>query len=198
VAGIEQREKDDMSRQPSNRPYLIASAVALGVIVTAWLMRDRIPTVGPGDRAPEFEAVTLDGTPASLSDYRGKVVLLNVWATWCLPCEEEMPSMQRLYELLRDEGLEIVAVSIDARLGRADEFGRPGGDIGKFAREYGLTFPILHDPQGRVQRTYLTTGVPESFVIGRDGMIYTKKTGAVEWDHPVYVDEIRRLLEQEV
>ncbi len=182
-----------MTKKPSNLPYVIASSVALAVIVAAWVARDRIPTVTAGDEAPNFEALTLDGRPASLADFEGNVVLLNVWATWCVPCEEEMPSMERLYEQLHDEGFEVVAVSVDARMGQTDVAGRPGGNIGAFAREYGLTFPILHDPQGQIQRTYQTTGVPESFVIGRDGIIYRKQVGAVEWDHPENVAFIRRL-----
>ncbi|MSR22209.1 MAG: TlpA family protein disulfide reductase [Gemmatimonadetes bacterium] len=186
-----------MTKKPSNLPYLIASTGALAVIVAAWLGRDRIPSVAPGDAAPDFEAVTLDGRPASLDDFAGKIVLLNIWATWCAPCEEEMPSMQRLYEELNSQGLEVVAVSIDARMGEVDAAGYPGGDIGKFARDHGLTFTILHDPRGRIQRTYMTTGVPESFVIGRDGIIYGKRAGAVEWDNPDLSALIRRLLDEE-
>lgn len=103
--------------------------------------------------------------------------------------------MQRLYEAIHDEDFEILAVSIDAPRGQADAAGRPGGDLEAFAKEYGLTFPILHNPSGSIQRTYQTTGVPESFVIGRDGLIYRKVAGPTEWDLRVNKELVRRLLE---
>jgi cytochrome c biogenesis protein CcmG/thiol:disulfide interchange protein DsbE len=184
-------------RRPSNTPYFVASLLALGVIVFAWVARDRYQPVGPGARAPNFEAMTLDGEVMTLRDYRGQVVLLNIWATWCPPCIREMPSMQRLYELFEGEPFEIVAVSIDAATGRVDAAGNPGGDIGAFAESLSLTFPILHDPEGTIQRIYRTTGVPESFVIGKDGVIYRKVAGATDWDHEGYVTFIRRLLDDE-
>jgi peroxiredoxin len=106
-----------------------------------------------------------------------------------------MPSMQRLYEALEGEDFEILAVSIDAPIGQVDPAGRAGGDLGAFAAEYGLTFPILHNPSGDIQRTYQTTGVPESFVIGKDGLIYRKVAGPTEWDLPVNQQLVRRLLD---
>ena len=130
----------------------------------------------------------------SLEDFDGKVILLNIWATWCEPCLEEMPSMQRLYDELDDDDFEILAVSIDAPLGQSDDFGRAGGDLDVFAKELGLTFRILHDPSGEIQRTYQTTGVPETFLIGKDGVIYKKVAGGTRWDAPVNQDLVRRLL----
>jgi cytochrome c biogenesis protein CcmG/thiol:disulfide interchange protein DsbE len=183
-------------KRSSNLPYFIASLLALLVVATAWVARDRHQGVGPGAMAPAFEAVTLDGEPARIQDFRGQVVLLNVWATWCPPCIYEMPSMQRLYEIFEDDDFEIVAVSIDVARGSRDRFGRVGGDVGAFVAEYGLTFPIWLDPEGTIQRIYRTTGVPESFVIGRDGRIYRKVSGATEWDEDRYVDFIRRLLDE--
>ncbi len=153
----------------------IVAALALGLAVMVRTLDDEIFPVGIGSDAPDFEAVTLDAAPRtkSLDDYRGEVVLLNVWATWCLPCREEMPSLQRLHEAFGGDGLRIVAVSID-RAADAEK-------IRDFAREYGLTFEILHDPSGEIQRAYQTTGVPETFVIGREGDIRRKQIGAVNW-----------------
>jgi alkyl hydroperoxide reductase subunit AhpC len=105
-----------------------------------------------------------------------------------------MPSMQRLYEALDGTDFEILAVSIDARLGDVDAGGRPGGDIGAFAAQLGLTFPILHNPAGDIQRAYQTTGVPESFVIDRDGTIQKKIAGPTRWDASENEGLIRRLL----
>lgn len=186
-----------MSSRTSRLPYLFAGIAVVAVVAVAWANRGRLTPVGPGTAAPAFEAHDLQRNPASLEDFRGDVVLLNVWATWCPPCREEMPSMQRLYESYEGRDFEVVAVSIDAREGKTDDFGRPGGDIQAFADSLGLTFPILHDPSGEIQDIYKMTGVPESFVIGRDGMIYKRVTGATEWDAPDHRELIDRLLASE-
>ena len=185
-----------MKRKTSRLPYILTAAAAFTVVLVAWLGRDWLQeqSVRPGARAPNFEATTLEGEPASFADFEGEVVLLNIWATWCAPCRVEMPSMERLYQELQEEGLEIVAVSVDAPVGETDLVGNPGGDIGAFADSLSLTFSILHDPEGRIQRAYQTTGVPESFVVGRDGIIYRKLIGPTEWDRQEYLDFFRRLL----
>ena len=176
-------------------PYFWSIVAVASVVAAAWIGRERYRPVLAGAAAPEFTATDLDGNEVSFADYRGKVVLLNVWATWCLPCRREMPSMQRLYEAIDDEDFEIVAVSVDAPLGLRDASGNIGGDLEAFAKEYGLTFPILHDPSGRIQRLYQMVAVPESFVISRDGIIYRKMAGETEWDLPVNQELVRRLLE---
>jgi thiol-disulfide isomerase/thioredoxin len=176
--------------------WVVGGVLALlaGLVIAGWTVRDRFLPVEVGTAAPDLVAADLDGHPVSLAELRGEVVLLNVWATWCPPCREEMPSMQRLAEQLGPEGLRIVAVSIDAASGKRDAGGREGGDVRAFADEYGLTFDIWRDPEGRVQQIYRTTGVPESFVIDRRGMIVKKVIGATEWDSPANVELIRRLL----
>jgi len=186
-----------MSGKKSLIPYAVALLGAVAVVLIFWLSREGLGPVVPGRPAPEFDAVTLDGTPRSLDDYKGKVILLNVWATWCPPCQQEMPSMQRLREAVQDEDFTILAVSIDAPLGETDAFGREGGNLEVFAREMGLTFRILHDPTGKIQEIYQTTGVPESFVVDRDGVIFKKVAGPTEWDAPANVQLIRRLLEDQ-
>ena len=175
--------------------YFWSIVAVATVILAAWIGRERYRPVLAGAPAPDFSVTDMSGKEVSLSDYRGQVVLLNIWATWCLPCREEMPSMQRLYDAIGNEGFEILAVSIDAPIGKDDAAGRPGGDLKAFAKEYGLTFPILHNPSGSIQRTYQTTGVPESFLIARDGVIYRKVAGETEWDLPVNQELVRRLLE---
>jgi peroxiredoxin len=137
-----------------------------------------------GAEAPDFVAVNIASEDSvRLSDYQGEVVLLNLWATWCAPCRQEMPSMERLYEELGPEGLRIVAVSVDPTRRVVHEF----------VDEYGLTFDILHDQSQRVDVLYQTTGLPESFVIDRHGVI-VKKTYQMEWDHPAQVAFLRTLL----
>src|SRR5574341_1567153 len=150
--------------------------------------RVRVPEpVDVGSPAPDFEARTVGGAGQlrHLEDYGGKVILLNVWATWCDPCRAEMPSIERLYRELGPKGLQVVAVSID-------DAGAEG-DIRDFAREYGLTFDILHDPTGGIQRIYQLIGVPESFLIDRNGVI-RKKAFQSDWYSAENRDVVVRLL----
>ncbi len=177
------------------RVYTLTALFGAGVLALAWLSRQGIQPVVSGYPAPDFAVTLPDGEPVTLNSYRGKVVLLNVWATWCAPCREEMPSMQRLYDRFGRDDFEIAAISIDAPRGRRDARGDPGGDPVAFARELGLTFPILLDTSGGIQRTYGTSGVPESFLIGRDGIIYKKVAGPTDWDSKTNVDLVRRLVE---
>jgi peroxiredoxin len=116
-------------------------------------------------RAPGFVAVTLDSAPAerTLADYTGSPVLLNVWATWCDPCREEMPSLERLHRDTRSRGLRVVAISIDDP-GQRDL-------IREFVQENGLTFDVLHDEQGTIMQQYLVRGVPQTFLISSGGDI---------------------------
>lgn len=184
-----------MKTRSSRLPYLVAIVVLLLIVTVAWASRGRFAPVGPGAVAPGFEVADLEGHLVSLEEYQGQVILVNIWATWCPPCREEMPSLERLYQAFRDRGFEVLAVSVDARLGEVDETGNRGGDISAFADSLGLSFRILHDPSGRIQDTYQTTGVPESFLVGRDGTIYRKVAGATIWDSPRYHELVDRLLE---
>jgi thiol-disulfide isomerase/thioredoxin len=124
--------------------------------------------------------------PVSLDTYRGRVVLLNIWATWCVPCRMEMPSMERLHRRFADTDLRVVAVSVD----RGDL-----SQVRQFVHDMNLTFDVLHDRSGDIQRTYQTIGVPESFLIDRDGLVVKKVVGATEWDTPATVALVRRLLD---
>ncbi|MDE2764273.1 MAG: TlpA disulfide reductase family protein [Gemmatimonadota bacterium] len=177
------------------RVRALTALFGAGVLALAWLSRQGIRPVVSGSPAPDFAVTLPDGEPVTLDSYRGRVVLLNVWATWCAPCREEMPSMQRLYDRFGRDDFEIAAISIDAPRERRDARGNPGGDPVAFARELGLTFPILLDSSGGIQRTYRTSGVPESFLIGRDGIIYKKVAGPTDWDSKTNVDLVRRLAE---
>ncbi len=177
-----------------SRVYAATALAALGLIGTAWVMRDNFRPVGPGVEAPDFAYENLEGQPVRLSDLRGEVVLINLWATWCTPCLTEMPSMQRLYEELDGEPFEILAVNVDAELGMPDWAGRPGGDVAAFVEELGLTFPILRNPSGDIQGAYQTTGLPESFLVGPDGVIRRKVAGPTEWDTGPFQEQIERML----
>ncbi len=184
-----------MKRSFVRSPYLWAIVGAITVVVIAWAGRENYQPVITGAQAPDFTVSALLGGETSLSDYKGeKVVLVNVWATWCGPCVVEMPSMQRLYEELEGEDFEILAISVDAPFGEVDFGGRPGGDLQAFADKLGLTFPILHNPSGNIQQLYQTTGVPESFMVGKDGLIYKKVAGPTAWDATENVELVRRLI----
>ena len=163
-----------------------AMTLAFGVALVMKI-RPQIDLIGAGSRAPDFPAVNVrTGHPTSLADYRGQVVLLNIWATWCDPCRLEMPSMEKLSERLGGTGLRVVAVSVD----------KDGPDVVmKFVNDLGLHFDILQDRSGNVQTILQTTGVPESFVIDRTGVIIKKIIGAVQWDAPVNETLIRHLLD---
>ena len=149
---------------------------------------DELFPVTVGSQAPPFTASTLDATPRTktLADYKGKVVLLNVWATWCPPCREEMPSIERVHRAFAGQGLAVVAVSIDDP-GKEDE-------IREFVREYGLTFEILHDAAAGIKKNYQLTGYPETFVIARDGTIRKKVWGGADWSSDANRALIRELL----
>lgn len=169
---------------------LIAGVVMTSVFGVALAVKLRPELSGlevGSSKAPEFQAVRLgSGQPASIQDYRGKVVLLNIWATWCQPCLEEMPSMQRLQQKLAGTDFQIVAVSIDEQDSTV---------VREFARRLGVTFEILHNQDGSIRNVYQTTGVPENFIVDRDGIIVKHVIGAAVWDSPVQEAVIRRLLD---
>lgn len=140
-----------------------------------------------GQPAPPFRAVTLDtGDTLTLDDYRGGVVLLNLWATWCAPCRQEMPSMQRLLGVVDDDRFAIVAVDVDAR--------ETPRQIRAFAEELKLTFDILHDRSEFTSTRYQVYGLPQSFLIDPQGILRAREFGAVMWDDSTHVREIRQLL----
>jgi len=149
-----------------------------GLLAATRYLGDELFPVTAGSKAPAFQANTIDGAPVAktLADYKGEIVVLNVWATWCVPCRTEMPSIQSLHDRFAARGLKVVAVSVD-KAGATEE-------IRKFRDQFGLTFEILQDPTGNIQRDYQTTGVPETFVIGRDGVIRKKVIAADNWDSP--------------
>jgi len=122
--------------------------------------------------APDFTFSGLDGKMVSLSDYKGKVVLVNIWATWCPPCVDEMPSMEKLYQKFKGKNFEILAVSID----------EPGlKAVAPFMKKSNLTFPALIDSEGTIKAVYGITGVPESFIIDQQGILIKKIVGPVDW-----------------
>jgi thiol-disulfide isomerase/thioredoxin len=162
----------------------LAGVLAAGV----HFLGDELFPVSVGSKAPPIEGVTLDGKKAerTLADYKDKVVLLNVWATWCEPCRVEMPSIEKLHDEFGSQGLAVVAISVDD----------PGAEqrIRDFVNEYKLTFEVLHDPRQVTTRNYQITGYPETFIIARDGTIRRKLIGAADWSSDANRALIRELL----
>jgi peroxiredoxin len=166
------------------------TVVVLG-LAFVWGHRTRFTPLDVGSGAPKYEAASLMGDTISLESLRGRVVLLNVWATWCVPCVREMPALQRLHEQLKAEGLSIVAVSVDAD---APPF-NGANDVRNFVEQHGLTFTILHDGRGAIYNVFGVSALPMTFVIDRNGRIKRKVLGPREWDTPELASEIRALLE---
>jgi peroxiredoxin len=138
-----------------------------------------------GDAAPPLRLPTLDGAVVDLASFRGKVVVVNFWATWCPPCVEEMPSLEKLHRALGPEGLVVLGVSVDE-----DE-----AALRAFAQKVGVTFPTLRDPGGRgPTAAYRTTGYPETFVVDPQGVLLDKYIGPAEWATPEAIDHFRELL----
>lgn len=150
--------------------FVVIIAVAIGGYFF-WQSR-KAPPLEVGDTAPDFTLQLMKGGEASLSDYRGKVVLLNIWATWCNPCREEMPYMEQLYQNMKGKPFEILAASIDTR---------GSTDVEPFVRKLGLTFPIMLDSDKKVNNMYQATGVPESFIIDKNGIVRDHILGPVNW-----------------
>jgi peroxiredoxin len=171
---------------------IIALAVAAGVVLFALKQKkSSFQSFEPagletGRPAPDFRLPGLDGKLVGLSDFRGKVVLVNIWATWCPPCVDEMPSLEKLYQQLKGENFEILAVSIDASGGET---------VAPFMKKHNLTFPALVDTQGTTRNIYKTTGVPESFIINRQGFLVKKIIGPLDWTSPEVLGFSRQLLQ---
>jgi len=156
---------------------VVVLVIAGGLFVATRLMSDQLFPVTLGSKAPDFRVKVLgENRYKTFADYKGKVVLVNIWATWCGPCLEEIPSLERLYATYGKDGLAIVAVSIDDYVSE--------DSIQKFAKNLGVTFEVLHDPTHEIERAYQVTGYPETFVIGPEGRIRKKWIGPDNWVSP--------------
>jgi len=166
-------------------PILIMVTALITLCQTTGCSRDG-SHVTEGSTAPDFALKDLDGQSLRLSDLRGSVVLLNFWATWCPPCRQEVPSLQRLNSAMAGKGFRMVTISLDS--GGRDT-------IEEFFRKTGTRVPALPDPSGTIAAKYGVSRFPETFIIDRQGIIRKKVIGAREWDNPEiigYLEQIRK------
>ncbi len=164
-------------------PFLLLALVLAGAVGL-----QKFQSAGStGYEAADFDLAGLDGTRRKLSDFRGKVVFLNLWATWCPPCIAEMPSIEALHRRFRDQGLVVLAVSADSNGAAA---------VAPVVEELGITFPVLLDPEGTLPPRYGVTGYPETFVIGRDGRVVEHFIGPTDWSSTARFNYFGTLLRQ--
>lgn len=135
----------------------------------------------------DFTLNDLSGSPVSLSDFKGTVVFLNFWAIWCGPCRSEIPSMQKLYEEMLDEGFVFLAVNI----------GESKEDVSAFAEKAGITFPVLLDTTREVAKTYGASGIPMTWIIDTNGFIVGAAQGARSWNTSAVKEAIQYMLNRE-
>lgn len=165
---------------------MLARAILLAMILGCSGRERDVARPEIGQPAPAYQAVTLDGDSVSLAASRGRVTLLNVWATWCHPCRDEIPVLQALHERYGSRGFELIGVSVD---GRGEEV-----TIREFARDFGMTYDLWHDPEERVQSTFIAVGVPATFLIDRDGVLRWRHVGPIRATDTTLVREIERAL----
>jgi len=153
-----------------------------GAIYLAWRLRQP-RAVDIGERAPDFTLPALTQGPLSLHDFGRQVVVLNFWATWCPPCVEETPGLEKFAEQMRPQGVTVMGVSVD----------QDGAALQAFAAEQHLSFPILRDPNQSVANRYGTFKFPETYIIDQDGRVAEKLIGPVDWQDPRILTFVREL-----
>lgn len=158
---------------------LIIIVVAIGYTIYSSIFNES-KVVKAGDIAPDFQLQTLDGEPVQLSDYKGKGVFLNFWATYCPPCKDEMPYMDNQYKAFKDQGVEILAVNV----------GEPSLTAEKFVKRYDLSFPVLMDGREEVYRAYGVKPIPATFLIDKDGKVIDRVTKGLS------EEEIKEMMER--
>jgi cytochrome c-type biogenesis protein len=164
--------------------------IALCALLFAGCSRSENPParVEIGQEAPPYAARALNGDSVSLALLRGKPVLLNVWATWCLPCKEEIPYLESLHGKHAAQGLQIIGVSVDAR---GDE-----AKINEFARDFSMSYPIWRDPDERVNSRFLAIGVPSTYLIDRNGILRWKHLGTLRATTPGFAAALEQVLKE--
>ena len=166
------QQRDDESRLSRYSQPMRFSLVALAAVLAVGCGSDGEPPAVPGavgSAAPAYGAVSMAGDSIDLASMRANVVLLNVWATWCIPCRREVPELQALHQEYEAKGLKVVGVSVDG--------GEAAGDVAAFMSDFSMTYTVLRDPAERVLTTFRIQGVPASYLIDRDGVVRWRTIG---------------------
>ncbi|MGB8010915.1 MAG: TlpA disulfide reductase family protein [Terriglobales bacterium] len=171
-----------MRRTPLSTPLVAAVSISIGLLAAMIGCYSGNHPARIGSNAPDFTLQDSDHQ-VTLSQFRGQVVVLNFWATWCPPCIEETPSLVRMQSLLKPKGVVVLAVSIDA----------DDAAYHKFLKEYGVNMVTVRDEAQKAARLYGSFGWPESYVIDRNGIVRRKFIGAVDWTSPEVTDYLSKL-----
>ena len=163
---------------------LVGAAIYLVATSSSRLPGEMAKSVVVGDLAPDFQLEDTKGNRVSLSNLRGKVVMVNFWATWCPPCKEEMPSMEKLNQIMAGEDFVMLAIN-------TEENGR--SVVPAFLKNNPHDFTVLYDDNGTVQQQYGVYRFPESFIIRKDGIVDQKVIGAIDWASPETIAYIKSL-----
>ncbi len=170
-----------------NRKQMLLLILAVAILGgVGWLIQKRLRTTGPlavGDTASDFSVAGLNSRPLRLDDYRHRVVVLNFWATWCPPCVEETPSLEKFARQARAQGVEVIGISVD----------QDADALSSFIAKYQVSYPIGRDPGGQLARSYGTTTFPETYILDRDGNIADKIIGGIDWEDPRIVKYVAEL-----
>jgi thiol-disulfide isomerase/thioredoxin len=165
-------------------PVDLSSPTEMGESVKTAFSRAGLPLAREKRQAIGFSLKLVDGRTVTLSSFRGKVVFLNFWATWCPPCRAEMPSMEVLYRRFRDQGLEFLAVDIMEN----------SKDVSAFLSDYKLSFPAALDSSGSISNNYGIQAIPATFIVDRDGRIILSTVGGRNWNTPAIIAAFDELL----
>nr|WP_246246685.1 TlpA disulfide reductase family protein [Paenibacillus lemnae] len=135
---------------------------------------DTVPGIDIGNAAREFTLSSIDGSPVTLSDYRGQTVILNFWATWCPPCRVEMPHIEKFHQQYKDDNVVVLAINLTHTESST-------ADVKQFIENMEFEAPVLFDPQGKVSKDYKITAYPTTFVVNPEGVITHRYQGAVSY-----------------
>lgn len=143
-------------------------------------VKQTLPRVEQAFTAPDFTLTSESGKTYHLADFRGQVVLINFWATWCPPCRREMPSMDRMWKKIKGKGVQVFAINV----------GENADTIFEFLGSYPVNFPLLMDLDGSVIKRYPVTGLPTTYIVNPQGQVTHRAVGSREWDDPQLYEQL--------
>ena len=178
-----------MQRENKKQVVFLAVLVLFAVLfIIGYLVKDKSPgkkIISNSDQAPDFHLQTQEGRVVSLSDFRGKVVMVHFWATWCPPCVEEIPTLDNLYRALSGRDFELLAICVDEGGAAA---------VAPFIRKNKLNLPVFFDPERSIAGLYGTYKFPETYIVDRQGVVRLKVIGPRDWSDPANVHILKRIM----